>query len=1250
MAGPSIRGLMRGAVVVLIAAAPAVWFACSDSAPDSPAGPALPVSRFMPDLRAAMTAQRRHTDALLDIPGVIGTAVTVQPDGRPGVVLLLERTGIIGLPLMLDGIPVTKRVTGRLMAFSDPTQRQRPAPMGFSVGHPSITAGTIGARVRDALGRVYILSNNHVLANSNGASIGDPEYQPGPFDGGTSADQIATLSDFQVISFAANGSNTIDAAIALSNTSVLDNATPSDDGYSMPNSTIYGDVNGDGLFDDRNALLGLNVQKYGRTTRLTHGQITGVNATVTICYAVSGFTCTKTARYVDQLIISPGTFSGGGDSGSLIVTDDGNLNPVGLLFAGSSSVTIANRIDLVLQRFGVTIDGFAPPPPGPLTDLAVTSISGPSSAVQGSSSSVTLSVKNVGNQDVSTFDVTLQDTSEHVTVGTQNVAGLVAGATTTVTFAWTPGATGDHELVARQTLSDDRATNDQRSVTITVNPPVTDVALTGFSGPSSVIVGHGANIGVTVANVGNQNVTGDITVTLQDSTAGVTLGTQTIHGLAAGASTTFVFGWNTTGAALGGHTLVATHALTDDNAANNRRTSVVTITRKPLDIATTGITGPRSVAQGDTAHVVVTVQNVGEVDVTAPFTIELSDGWATPVVGTGTVPGLAAGGTITVDIAWNTAGAAVTGHTLFANNKLPDDNSANNSIGIAINVTAPGPPGPPPPPPPPPPGTDVTITGITAPARVTQGDTAHVVVTVKNVGGQDVTTNFDLVLTDGWNGPTLGTQTIAGLAVGASVTRTFDWNTAGAAVTGHTLFANQKLADSDPSNNTVGIGVIVEAPPVTDVAVSSVVAPTAVTQGSTAAIGVTVQNVGGLNVSGNFDVVLTDSTAGVTLGTQTVTGLAVGASATRTFSWNTSGAAIGGHRLVATHSVSDANAANNQASATITVNAPIIDVAVTDVSAPSSVIQGSMATAQVTVQNVGGQNVASSFNVVLTDATAGVTIGTQTVTGLAIGASAARSFSWSTTGAALGGHTLVATQTFTDDNSANNQRSTTVSVNPQPADLALTAITAPAQVTQGDTAPVVVTVQNVGGLDVSTNFDVVLTDGTAGGSMVETQTIAGLAAGASVTRTFNWNTAGVATNGHILTATQKLADNDPSNNAHAIAITVNPPNLHVGNLDGVATSSGNNWSATVKITVHDSRHNPVNGASVRGLWNGSNPEVGCLTGPAGTCSVVLSNLPNSTRMVSFAVTALTLSGYVYKSSANHDPDGSSNGFSVTVKR
>src|SRR6266513_6027913 len=288
------RRLTRTALVVLLAASAALWYACSDRTSESVTGPAARTPPgALPDLRGALLAQARHTDHLLAIPGVVGTAVTILPDGRPGVEILLARPSVPGLPTLLDGIPVKTQVTGMLMAFSDPTKRQRPAPLGFSVGHPLITAGSIGARVRDATGHIYVLSNNHVLANSNGATIGDPEYQPGPYDGGTAADQIGTLSDFQVISFAANGSNTIDAAIALSNPAVLDNATPADDGYSMPNSTIYGHANGDGLFDDRNALLGLNVQKYGRTTKLTHGQITGVNATVTICYAVSGFTCTK---------------------------------------------------------------------------------------------------------------------------------------------------------------------------------------------------------------------------------------------------------------------------------------------------------------------------------------------------------------------------------------------------------------------------------------------------------------------------------------------------------------------------------------------------------------------------------------------------------------------------------------------------------------------------------------------------------------------------------------------------------------------------------------------------------------------------------------------------------------------------------------------------------------------------------------------------------------------------------------------
>ncbi|UCE04689.1 MAG: PKD domain-containing protein, partial [bacterium] len=68
------------------------------------------------------------------------------------------------------------------------------------------------------------------------------------------------------------------------------------------------------------------------------------------------FKCVKLARFVDQISITDGTFSDGGDSGSLIVTDDSNKKPVGLLYAGSSDRTLANPIDPVLQRFNVTID------------------------------------------------------------------------------------------------------------------------------------------------------------------------------------------------------------------------------------------------------------------------------------------------------------------------------------------------------------------------------------------------------------------------------------------------------------------------------------------------------------------------------------------------------------------------------------------------------------------------------------------------------------------------------------------------------------------------------------------------------------------------------------------------------------------------------------------------------------------------------------------------------------------------------
>ncbi|MDX1577817.1 MAG: PKD domain-containing protein, partial [Gemmatimonadota bacterium] len=234
--------------------------------------------------------------------------------------------------------------TGLIVAgdVNDPTTKERPAPNGFSIGHPDITAGTLGMIVKNAAGDRFIMSNNHVLANSNDANIGDASLQPGPFDGGTSADQIGTLADFVPIDFS-GANNTVDAAISSVNGSDVTASTPSY-AYGPPGTATT------------TAFVGQGVQKFGRTTGHTTGTVAETNVTVDVCYETRGpFMCAKLARFVDQFTVSDGSFSDGGDSGSLIVTDDANANPVGLLFAGSSTRTIANPIDDALNAFGVAV-------------------------------------------------------------------------------------------------------------------------------------------------------------------------------------------------------------------------------------------------------------------------------------------------------------------------------------------------------------------------------------------------------------------------------------------------------------------------------------------------------------------------------------------------------------------------------------------------------------------------------------------------------------------------------------------------------------------------------------------------------------------------------------------------------------------------------------------------------------------------------------------------------------------------------
>jgi hypothetical protein len=137
---------------------------------------------------------------------------------------------------------------------------ERPVPIGVSTGHTEISAGTIGARTTDG-SSVYVLSNNHVYANRNDASIGDPVIQPGMIDGGEfPSDAIGRLARMVPIDFSGLCTNLVDAAIAYTTTDMVDSGTPAD-GYGVP----YNQVLEPQPF--------LDVMKYGRTTGLTFGQV-----------------------------------------------------------------------------------------------------------------------------------------------------------------------------------------------------------------------------------------------------------------------------------------------------------------------------------------------------------------------------------------------------------------------------------------------------------------------------------------------------------------------------------------------------------------------------------------------------------------------------------------------------------------------------------------------------------------------------------------------------------------------------------------------------------------------------------------------------------------------------------------------------------------------------------------------------------------------------------------------------------------
>ena len=332
-----------------------------------------------PSVRTVAAVQAEITGNWMRQSEVLGTAVGLDNNHRPVLAVYVDRDSaraaqvVRDLPAEIRGVAVQVRLTDRFQAMrrrhrhhrkrhgtflSHRLFQQPPVQLGTSGGWAKDSndrvccGGTLGALVQIG-GEQYILSNWHVLEDdmvpgTNDAVVtnGDPVIQPALIDLNCGPDgqrSVATLEKRDSLP-----NTNVDCAIA---------------------KVIPGMVRSDGAILEIGpisaqtvaAFIGQPVKKSGRTTRLTHNVIIGLNATVRVDYFEEcGGELAFSKTFTGQIMVGSrrGSFLADGDSGALLVEDVAtNPHPVGLLFAGSSTDAIANPIDEVLAFLGATMVG-----------------------------------------------------------------------------------------------------------------------------------------------------------------------------------------------------------------------------------------------------------------------------------------------------------------------------------------------------------------------------------------------------------------------------------------------------------------------------------------------------------------------------------------------------------------------------------------------------------------------------------------------------------------------------------------------------------------------------------------------------------------------------------------------------------------------------------------------------------------------------------------------------------------------------
>ncbi len=659
------------------------------------------------------------------------------------------------------------------------------------------------------------------------------------------------------------------------------------------------------------------------------------------------------------------------------------------------------------------------------------------------------------------------------------------------------------------------------SINIVNDVSTVDVGIkSATASKTAALTGDDIDFTVVIRNEGD--VEADASVVLDRGADSDELDSADVSGLAADAESTVTLSWGTDGVDAGEHNLrVVVQSEGDGNSANDGKTVTVTLRKPSTDVAITGILASATEAVvGDTVDFTVALENDGDVAI-AP-TVSLYKGQDAEALGLATPSTIAVGGTETVIISWDTAGAASGTHSVRAVATVADDDdSSNDSAAVSLTLHDPV-------------DIELRFTNSLA-ASAVKGNAISVPFTVTNSGESDtggVTVSLYVTAEGEERGEAESedTRTVPTIAVGDSVTGAFDWDTGDIAVGRYELkVVVGTFGDTDASNNTVSTNIeILNWLLLKDVSPTSAEAVTGDTVEFTAQVG----NVGTGELT-DVTVGLYESGTDDTLAAVDFASVATGDTANATIRWDTAGRDAGQVELsVAVRADGQVPDGDDYQSVNVTIRNPIALTSATPASADNiagipvsinvQVLNESIAEVTDVEVNLDGDGDCESEE----GKEAEKQNGCATIASIPAGEKAVATLVWDTAGDEPGVHQLkIVANVAGYSSDANDDVPLSVPLRAPAMAVALTGATIERNVAAiGQTLEVTATITNHGEVPVEVPVALYLVASDQGTTAASRETSPSIEPGSSAEVTLLWDSTGETVGRHELKVAAELPE------------------------------------------------------------------------------------------------------------------------------